>query len=238
MEEDGKRVTREEKQECSKRVPLDSSKIRADFHVDYRQKGLLWFSTYRVGFEGEYAFRNPTGSEQTFQFRLPLPAKEAVYDGLEMTLDGKALPLTISGTEVTAQAMIPAGTQGRLKAGYRSQGQKDWRYRLGAGAGGSNDAGNGRQVSQAKDFHMVLRTDFSGFDFPENSLSPTTKRQNGSGWELQWDYQSLISGFDIALQMPEKVQPGPLAGEISFFAPVSLVLLLFRNFHSVYAGRS
>lgn len=77
---------------------------------------------------------------------------------------------------------------------------------------------------------MVLRTDFSGFDFPDNSLSPTVKRQAGNGWELQWDYQNLISGFDIALQMPEKLQPGPLAGEISYFAPVSLFFFFFIIF--------
>jgi hypothetical protein len=74
---------------------------------------------------------------------------------------------------------------------------------------------------------MKLRTDFAGFDFPENSLSPTAKRANGQGWELQRDYQNLISGCDIALKMPEKVQPGPLAGEISYFAPVSLFSVIF-----------
>jgi inner membrane protein involved in colicin E2 resistance len=40
----------------------------------------------------------------------------------------------------------------------------------------------------------------------------------------------LISGFDIALKMPEKLQPGPLAGEISYFAPVSLFFFFFVVF--------
>src|ERR1700690_4021822 len=56
-DENGKKVTHEEKRERSAAVPLDSSLIKTDFHVDYRQKGLLWFSTYRVAFEGEHAFR-------------------------------------------------------------------------------------------------------------------------------------------------------------------------------------
>ena len=229
-DENGKKVTHDEKRECSKLVPLDSSHISGNLHLDYRQKGLLWFSTYRVAFEGEHAFRNPTANEQTFEFRLPLPAKEAVYDGLGMYLDGKPLPLTIGGNEVTARAVLPAGAQGILKTTYRSQGQRTWRYRFGKGAAAGNDTGEGRQVSQANDFHLVLRTDFSGFDFPENSLSPIEKRQIGNGWELQWDYQNLISGFDIALKMPEKLQPGPLAGEISYFAPVSLFFFFFMLF--------
>lgn len=227
-EENGEKTTREENRECSQRVPLDSSHINADFHIDYRQKGLLWFSTYRVAFAGEYAFRNPTATEQTFAFRLPLPAQEAVYDGLALYLDAKPLPLVIGGNEVTARIRIPAGSQGLLKATYHSQGQRSWRYQLG-GKSGTN-SGEAQQVSQASDFHMLLRTDFSGYDFPENSLSPTTKRQTATGWELQWDYQNLISGFDIALKMPEKLQPGPLAGEISYFAPVSLFFFFFIIF--------
>jgi hypothetical protein len=37
----GKKITRQEKSVAAQPVALDSSKIRADFHVDYRQKGLV-----------------------------------------------------------------------------------------------------------------------------------------------------------------------------------------------------
>jgi inner membrane protein involved in colicin E2 resistance len=122
-----------------------------------------------------------------------------------------------------------------LRAEYRSQGLDSWRYSLSsASAGQSSSGGNGapsdKQISQAKDFHLVVKTDFSGFDFPDNSLSPTEKRQYGNGWELQWNYENLVSGFDIALKMPQKLQPGPLAGRISYFAPVSLFFFFFLVF--------
>jgi inner membrane protein involved in colicin E2 resistance len=227
-EEKGKNITRQEKSVAAQPVALDSSKIRADFHVDYRQKGLLWFSTYQVAFQGEHSFHNPTTSDQTFEFRLALPAQKAVYDGLALHLDGKQLALTFGGGGVSAKAVIPAGASGVLKATYRSQGQKSWRYRLGQAAS-AIPHGPG-DVSEANDFHMIVRTDFAGFDFPDNSLSPTTKEQKGKGWELRWDYQNLVSGFDIALVMPEKLQPGPLAGEISYFAPVSLFFFFFLVF--------
>jgi inner membrane protein involved in colicin E2 resistance len=138
--------------------------------------------------------------------------------------------LKFAGAVVPAKAVIPAGASGVLKASYRSQGQKSWRYRLGEGSTGSAIPHEAVQVSQANDFHMIVRTAFAGFDFPDNSLSPTTKEQKGKGWELRWDYQNLVSGFDIALVMPEKLQPGPLAGEISYFAPVSLFFFFFLVF--------
>jgi len=71
---------------------------------------------------------------------------------------------------------------------------------------------------------------FFRFRFPDNSLSPTEKRQTANGWELEWNYQSLVSGFDIALKMPQKLQPGPLAGRISYFGPVSLFFFFFLVF--------
>ncbi|HXJ12427.1 MAG TPA: inner membrane CreD family protein [Candidatus Limnocylindrales bacterium] len=226
-EENGKKITREEKKERGQPVSLDSTRIEAQLHVDYRQKGLLWFSTYTIAFHGEHAFHNPTSAEQIFVFRLPLPAEQAVYDGLSVSLDGKPLPLTFSSSDVSARAVLPGGGRGILTTAYRSQGQKSWRYRFGqcrvAGAAALGGAG----IAQANDFHMTIKTDFSGFDFPDNSLSPTEKRKSGDGWQLRWDYQNLVSGYDIALTMPEKLQPGPLAGEISYFAPVSLLFFFF-----------
>ena len=56
------------------------------------------------------------------------------------------------------------------------------------------------------------------------------KRKTAEGWELEWDYQNLVSGFDVALKMPQKLQPGPLAGKISYFAPVSLFFFFFLIF--------
>ncbi|MGH8245482.1 MAG: inner membrane CreD family protein, partial [Gammaproteobacteria bacterium] len=40
----------------------------------------------------------------------------------------------------------------------------------------------------------------------------------------------LVSGYQIGMVLPEKLQPGPLAGRISFFAPVSLFFFFFLIF--------
>lgn len=217
-EVDGKKITRSEKQEVTIPVAIDGSKIQASLHIDYRQKGLLWFSTYAVGFSGEYTIHNPSPSDEIFLIRLPFPAKEAVYDNVEFFVDGKSLPLSINGAEATTRVTIPRGAKSVLSVSYRSQGLDSWRYKL------------GQEVAQARDFHLKINTDFSGFDFPENSLSPTEKRRTDRGWQLEWNYQNLVSGFDIALKMPQKLQPGPLAGRISFFAPVSLFFFFFVVF--------
>jgi inner membrane protein involved in colicin E2 resistance len=220
VEEDRKKIEKQEHYSQAHYVSLDSSNLTADFQIDYRQKGLLWFSTYKVAFGGTYTFKNPVGRDEVFTIRLPLPAKQAVYDNLEISLDGKPLTLNYSGTEVSGIGRVAANTTGNIKVEYQSQGLDNWSYQF----------SNGEEVARINDFHLLMKTNFSGFDFRENALSPTEKRETTQGWELKWDYQNLVSGFNVALKMPQKLQPGPLAGRISYFAPVSLFFFFFLIF--------
>jgi inner membrane protein involved in colicin E2 resistance len=226
VEEKGKKTTRTESYLRSEPVKIDASHVAATLHIDYRQKGLLWFSTYKVDFDGAYTFQNPTPREEEFVIQLPFPAQQAVYDNVQLLLDDKPLTVTFSGSQAVARARLAAGAKSVLHAAYRSQGLDSWRYTFAR----ENADGSGKEISQARDFHLLVKTDFSGFDFPDNSLSPSEKRQTANGWELQWNYQNLVSGFDIALKMPQKLQPGPLAGRISYFAPVSLFFFFFLVF--------
>src|SRR5260221_5720149 len=226
VEEKGKKTTRTESYLRSEAIKIDASRVAASLHIDYRKKGLLWFSTYKVDFDGAYTFQNPTPREEEFVIQLPFPAQQAVYDNVQLLLDDKPLTVTFSGSQAVARARLAAGAKLVLHAAYRSQGLDSWRYTFAR----ENADGSGKEISQARDFHLLVKTDFSGFDFPDNSLSPSEKRQTANGWELQWNYQNLVSGFDIALKMPQKLQPGPLAGRISYFAPGSRFFFFFLVF--------
>jgi hypothetical protein len=43
------------------------------------------------------------------------------------------------------------------------------------------------------------------------------------GWQLTWEFRCLVSGLNIAVAMPGRLQPGPLASQISAFAPLPLL---------------
>ena len=80
---------------------------------------------------------------------------------------------------------------------------------------------------QVRDFSLRMKTNFKDIDFPDNTLSPSHKLETDKGWDLTWSFKNLLSGYQIAMVMPEKLQPGPLAGRISLFAPVSLFFFFF-----------
>ena len=82
-------------------------------------------------------------------------------------------------------------------------------------------------MAQIRDFQLHVVTNFSGLDFPENTLAPTREHCDSAGCELAWEYNNLVSGYKIGIALPQKPQPGPLAGRISYFAPVSLLFFFF-----------
>lgn len=214
-QKDGKSVEEKREVEESVDLPLESSGIQVALDLDHRRKGLLWYSTYRVGFTGDFTFRNTSSEPQRVRLMFPLPASEAVYDDLQLTADGRPLPLTHHDARASGWTDVPAGAVVTLRASYRSQGLDSWTYAF------------GKNVEQVRNFRLTMRTNFGAIDFPENTLAPVHKKPAGDGWELVWNYNNLVSGYSITMAMPEKLQPGPLAGEISFFAPVSLFFFFF-----------
>jgi inner membrane protein involved in colicin E2 resistance len=151
---------------------------------------------------------------------LYFPTAQAIYDDLVFTVDDAPVTMKNEKNSASAAVKIAPGKVATLKVGYKSQGLNNWSYSLASGAD-SND------VARVREFSLKMTTNFKDIDFPNNTLSPSTKRESGSGWELGWNYTNLVSGYQIAMTMPEKLQPGPLAGRISFFAPVSLFFFFF-----------
>jgi inner membrane protein involved in colicin E2 resistance len=201
----------------TKVLPLDQSRIKVGLDLEQRQKGLLWFATYRVAWAGQYVFRNDTDAEDVI-LKLAFPAPQAIYDDLVFAVDGQAVPLTTRDGAVTATVKRSPGSVIRLSFGYRSQGLDTWHYSL------------GENVTQVRDFVLEMTTNFRDVDFPQGTMSPTEKQQTKNGWVLSWRYKNLVTGSKIGMVMPEKLQPGPLAGRISYFAPVSLVFFFFLIF--------
>jgi inner membrane protein involved in colicin E2 resistance len=213
--EDGKTIVHNKTVENNVFLPLNSSHVQVNLHLDPRQKGLLWYSTYAVDFAGDYSFLNQTAESKNVTFRFNFPAQKALYDGLTMELNGHVLPVNMDDQGICINATVAPNEASALHVAYHSQGLTSWRYKLADG------------VAQSRDFTLNMHANFKDIDFADDTLSPTSKQPTPDGWDLTWRYANLVSGFQIGMTMPEKLQPGPLAGEISYAAPVSLFFFFF-----------
>lgn len=214
--ENGKKIVKTIQEEVTTLLPLESSAVDVALDLEHRQKGLLWYSTYKVAFTGIYGFRNTSDKERTVNLVLNYPTSNAIYDDLVFTVDGSPVAVGNEQNATLGSVKLAAGQVAHLTVGYRSQGLNEWRYSFGS-----------NEVAQVRDFSLNMKTNFKDIDFPDNTLSPSEKHKVGAGWDLRWSFKNLVSGYQIAMVMPEKLQPGPLAGRISFFAPVSLFFFFF-----------
>jgi inner membrane protein involved in colicin E2 resistance len=215
---DGKKITRTVPEIVAEPLPLVSSNIEANLDLEHRQKGLLWYSTYRVQFKADYEIDNPTGKDQWVVVTLPFPAEKAVYDNLTLTADGQPLPFQPGKSSVMARTLVRSGQPARIGVGYTSQGLDSWHYKFGS------------EVAQVRDFRLKVITNFRNVDFSDDALAPTEKNPTADGWQLTWNYHNLLSGIMLGVVLPQKLQPGPFAGKVSFFAPVSLFFYFFLLF--------
>ena len=200
-------------------LPLHSSRVDVDLELDHRRKGLLWYSTYRVGFAGEYVVENSGDAPRELHFDFSLPAPEAVYDGFSLVVDESEIrPLPIEEGQISYPFSLEPGESRRFRVAYASQGLDSWWYRF------------GDDVSRASDFELTMRTDFQAIDFPLKSMAPTGRERRDQGWALTWRYGELFTGVDIGMALPQRLNPGPWVSKVCFAAPVSLFLYFFLLF--------
>ena len=217
VSENGKTVIRTEKDYLTRSLELEGSKLSVALDLEHRQKGLLWYGTYKVAFAADYLLKNSTDVDNV-DFVLHLPTAQASYDEMIVTVGGTPVPFVNDKSSLRGAARIPPGETAVVTVKYRSQGLDSWRYHF------------GDEVSQVRNFQLKMTTNFKDIDFPDNTLAPAQKLETKNGWELTWESKNLLSGFQIGMIMPEKLQPGPLAGRISYFAPVSLLFFFFVIF--------
>ncbi|HEY5074256.1 MAG TPA: inner membrane CreD family protein, partial [Pyrinomonadaceae bacterium] len=129
--ENGKKIERVIQDKFTNALPLESSHLSVDLNLEHRQKGLLWYSTYKVGFDGAYSFRNPSDKDQTITFTLNFPTAQAIYDDLVFTVDDVPITLKNEKNIASGTARVAAGRTANLKVGYKSQGLNDWHYSFG-----------------------------------------------------------------------------------------------------------
>jgi hypothetical protein len=197
-------------------VSADSSRIDVRLALDQRRKGLLWYDTYAIAFEAHYRFTNPDDEARPMVVHFHFPSAQAIYDGFVFEVNGqRAAAATDLKQGQDARVLVAPHGQAVVRVVYRSRGLDDWAYAF---------AESG--VAHVDDFTLTARTDFAKIDFPPGTISPTEKAREASGWRLVWRFESLTAGQRIGVDAPARLNPGPFAARVTFFAPVGLLFFL------------
>ena len=202
-------------------MPLDSSDLDATIALEHRRKGLLWFPTYAVAFRGRYEFRNDTGEARSVTVRFPLEKAGVTYDGFAVRdRAGAALEVAFEEGAARFSRRLAPGERLPFEVSYAARGTARWGY-------GAPGVGLGPEQGRARSFRLTVATNFPNVDFQAGTLSPTEHDRSGGRWRGTWRFEQIVGTAPVAIVLPERLNPGPLAAKITFFAPVSLLFFFF-----------
>ena len=209
-------------------VALDASEVHAQIALEQKRKGLMWFPTYGVDFHATYTFLNDGLGAHDVQIRFPLrstgasdgrggsAANNGSFDGFAVTDSaGRAVAFEILGDDAIFPQHFEAGERRAYGISYRTRGTSSFRYLMTQGSG------------RVHDLTVTIDTNFRAVDFPTDTLSPTARAQTSDEWHGTWHFSSLVSASSIGIDLPQLLNPGPLATKVTWFAPVSLLFFFF-----------
>lgn len=197
-------------------APLRGSDIDVNLDFEHRRKGLLWFPTYAIDFRATYRFANPDPKPRDVHVRFPLAADNAVYDAFEVRDEaGEVVDATVEAGHAVWTSSFSPEEEKRFTVSYRSRGTKSWAY------------GTSNGTQKIRDFELRLSVDDPDIDFPAGTISPTEHQTADGRWSGKWHFGSLVTSAPIGLELPQRLNPGPLVAKITFFAPVSLLFFFF-----------
>ena len=210
---DGKRVER--KIEEKKAFDLAGSDIDMDILKDRRKKGNLWFPTFKARFSGKYSFdvSSIKPGQEVFLF-TSLYSSSSIYDSIGIRINGVEYD-DLSPLIRREEISVEPDSEGRVsfEISYNCTGMESMMYYI----------SQQEAISQVKNFRFVLRTDFKDIDFPAEMMSPTEKIEEDGGYFLKWSLDNSVTGKDIGLIIPNKLNPGEIVTRVTFFAPVPLL---------------
>ncbi|MBC8185222.1 inner membrane CreD family protein [candidate division KSB1 bacterium] len=220
---DGKKINKEYFE--TENYELSKSDIEININLDQRKKGNLWFPTFKAKFNGSYEFKVKNTKEdknRKYYIYTTLGSSNSIYNNIRLSINEKKVSNVIPLIRKKEMEIIPS-QDGivNLAISYECTGMEDLMYYI---------SPNPNDIIQINDFTLKIITDFKNYDFPSSMMSPTEKREIEKGYELFWRLNKSVTGKDIGITIPNKLNPGAIVSRVTFFAPVSLLFFFIVLF--------
>ena len=167
-----------------------------------RKKGSAFYGGYETDCSFSWRLRNPSDAPQKCILTFPLPAADAVYDGLTAMLDGKdVLPqMEIKDSSLVLERDVQPNEDIDFRIAFKSRGLSYWYFQV-------------HEAREIRDFTLTLNLPDlpkAKLNYPDDCMTPTaivpTKDGQGSVFTYHFDHAITDKGMGISL--PKLPQPG------------------------------
>ncbi len=200
-------------------LALSEQRVTVDATMNYRKRGLAYFSGFDFTFDGTYLAENPASYDVDVAFVFPIEVdkSQVLLSELAFTVDGQpsSLDLGEHGDRLVWTGRLPVGGKAEFHIRYRARGLESFVYRL-------DPSLQARNVTLALDV-----TGGDNIDYPAYVLAASSRSGGDGHARLEWKYPSLESGVAMGVILPSVKKYDELMALMAFRAVVpGLVFLL------------
>lgn len=198
---------------------IHSSNIAVTLKMDYRKKGLVYYTGYNAEFTGKYKIQNPETENIYLSFIFPYPTRqgEGVLQNVKLLVNGKE---DIEDTEYQPNLTLWTGVLGpteslEITVQYDARGLDKFEYGF-------------EPAQQINNFNMKI--DVQGakeLDYAESTMPPTeSSQETEAGKILSWKLDKALTQLNIGVILPDKLNVEKQLSIMMYRAPVFFVLFL------------
>jgi len=177
------------------RLSFSRQDVSIHSKMNYRKRGLVYFSGFNFTFDGHYRAVNPESQSIDAVFIFPLAAKNRLMvSDLAFTVDGKpvAAVLDEKSDRFVWTGRLKARQAVAFTVSFVGRGMQQILYLL-------------DPQLPVRDFHMQLIIDGGdNFDYPSGVSPATGVRQDEQQVHLDWKFTSLEAGVPLGVLMPSE----------------------------------
>jgi hypothetical protein len=175
-------------------VALDRQHVQLDATMNYRKRGLVYFSGFDFAFRGEYGVRNPEPRAIDVVFVFPVPvARQSMLQDLAFRVNGEPAPLPFDETarRLTWTGRLEPEQRAVFEIAFGGRGLESFQYFV-------------DPELPVRDFKLDVAVAGSDaeFDYPPGAFPAGTVEHDERGVHLAWSYESLEAGFDAGVVLP------------------------------------
>ena len=216
--------------------PFISARHEVTLRQNPRKKGSAFYGGYETDCSFNWQLRNPGRSNQLCTLTFPLPASDAIYDGLVASLDGRdVLPqMEIKDSSLVLKRNVEPNEVINYHIAFRSRGLSYWYFQV-------------REAREIRDFRLVLNLPDlpkSKLNYPDGCMTPTdiAPTQDHLGTILTYRLDHALNNKGMGIALPKLPQPGETtravlneAGDawLLVFSALALTLTLAGARHAV-----
>jgi hypothetical protein len=174
---------------------LERQEVTVDSSMNYRKRGLAYFSGFDFAFRGEYQAFNTQREDIdiVFVFPIDLEKNKTLLSELTFTVNGAPEKAALNeGNKLVWTGRVKPNERADFVVSFKGRGLDEFTYVLDPDAG-------------VKNFHLGLHiTGGANFDYAEGVVSAHQAKHSGNEAWLDWNYASLESGTPVGVILPSE----------------------------------